>query len=255
MWRALCLTCLLGLATLPVRAGMFDDEEARARIEKLRGDVGELDKRTELTTKNQFDFANQLEAIKADVAKLRGQIEVIVNELEATQKRQKDFYIDLDTRLRTIESAAAAAKAEAKPEAAAEAPKVDPASEMREYEAALTLFKTAKYKEAQAAFLAFVKNYPGSASLPSAHYWAASSFYQLKDYGRAAELFGHLAAAWPDDSKAPDALLAQANAQLEGGDAKNGRRSLEILIEKYPASTAALSAKSRLKSLPAAKKK
>jgi hypothetical protein len=44
------------------------------------------------------DFANQIEAVKADIAKLRGQIEVLTYELEATQKRQKDFYVDLDNR-------------------------------------------------------------------------------------------------------------------------------------------------------------
>lgn len=251
MWRALFIACVLGLATLPVRAGMFDDEEARTRIQKLRSDFDELAKRADLATKNQLDFANQVEAINADVAKLRGQIEVIVNDVEATQKRQKDFYIDLDSRLRAIETAGADAKTVAK----AEAPKIDPANETRDYEAALTLFKGAKYKESLAAFQAVIKNYPNGSLLPSAHYWAASSFYQLKDYGHAGELFGYLAANWPDDSKAPDALLAQANAQLEGGDVKNGRRTLEILIEKYPASSAVPSAKSRLKSLPAPKKK
>jgi hypothetical protein len=99
------------------------------------------------------------------------------------------------------------------------------------------------------------QNYPSGGLLPSAHYWAASSFYQLKDYGHAAELFGHLAGTWPNDAKAPDALLAEANARIEGGDAKGGRKALETLIEKYPASSATPSAKSRLKGLPPQKKK
>jgi len=251
MWRVLFLACVLGLATVPARAGMFDDDEARARIQKLRGEFDDLTKRVDLATKNQLDFANQVEALKADVANLRGQIEVIVNDVEATQKRQKDFYIDLDTRLRAFETAGAEAKAAAK----SDAPKTDPANETRDYEAALTSFKAAKYKDSLAAFQAFIKGYPNSSLLPSAHYWAASSYYQLKDYGRAGELFGYLATNWPDDGKAPDALLAQANAQIEGGDVKNGRRTLEILIEKYPASSAAPSARSRLKTLPAPKKK
>ena len=80
---------------LPAQAGMFDDEEAHAKIEQLRDqlwlEVTDLGKRADTTSRNQVDFANQVEAIKADIAKLRGQIEVLTYELEAAQKRQKDF--------------------------------------------------------------------------------------------------------------------------------------------------------------------
>jgi len=68
-------------------------------------------------------------------------------------------------------------------------------------------------------------------------------------------LFGLLAHTWPNDAKAPDALLAQGNAQIEGGDAKSGRKTLETLIATYPTSSAAGPARSRLKSLPPPKKK
>lgn len=249
--RAAAVACAAaGLAGSPAaHAGLFDDQEARGRIDKLREDFDQLAKRTELAARNQIDFANQAELLKTEVAKLRGQIEVILNDVDTTQKRQKDFYVDLDSRLRKLESAAAQP-------AAAEAPAAaDPAGETRDYEAALTAFKGAKYKEAFAAFQAFIKAYPGSTMLASAHYWAASSLYQTKDYARAGELFGALAASFPNDARASDALLAQANAQIEGGDAKAGRKTLEALIEKYPSSSTAAAAKSRLKSLPAPRKK
>lgn len=253
MRRALLRSLAVALAAaglaLPVQAGLFDDEEARTRIETLRLDFDELAKRTEQAAKNQIDFANQAELLKTEVAKLRGQIEVLLYEMDSTQKRQKDFYVDLDSRLRALETVASA------PPAAEAPPTVDPAIETRDYEAALTAFKGARYKDALAAFQAFIKAYPASPLQASAHYWSASSLYQLRDYVHAAEVFGLLAATWPDDAKAPDALLAQANAQIESGDAKAGRKTLETLIEKYPASSTTPAAKSRLKSLPAARKK
>lgn len=230
----LAATC----AALPARAGMFDDEEARARIEKLRGEVAELAKRVDIASKNQLDFSNQFETLKGDISRLRGQIEVVTYELEAAQKRQKDFYVDLDNRLRKIETAAEAKPAETK---------VDPASETRDYEAALSAFRGAKYKDAFNGFAAFTKAYPKSVFLPSAHYWAASSLYQTKDYARAAEIFGQMAATWPDDAKAPDALLKQADAFQAAGDAKNARRALEHLVDKYPSSSVAQGARLRLK--------
>jgi len=135
--------------------------------------------------------------------------------LEATQKRQKDFYIDLDNRIRKIETAAA----EGKPAAATpgEGAPADPAAEMRDYETALTLFKSAKYNEALAAFLGFIKNHGNSNLLANAHYWAASAHFQLREYAKAAELFAKVSAAWPNDAKAPDALLGKANSQQEAG--------------------------------------
>jgi TolA-binding protein len=93
------------------RAGLFDDEEARPH-RALRVEVTELASASKSINRNQIDFANQVEAVKADIAKLRGQIEVLTYELEATQKRQKDFYVDLDNRC-----ASSSAPAEAKPEA------------------------------------------------------------------------------------------------------------------------------------------
>ena len=52
MIRVLVLAAALGLASLPARAGLFDDEEARARIGKLRADFDELAKRTDLAAKD-----------------------------------------------------------------------------------------------------------------------------------------------------------------------------------------------------------
>ena len=248
-WWVLALLVL----ALPVRAGLFDDDEARARIDKLRADLGEVSKRLDTASKNQIDFANQAGALRSDLARLRGQIEVLVNDLDSLQKRQKDFYVDLDSRLRKLESAAAAAqppKDETPP-----AKPVDPAAETRDYEAALMAFRGAKYKEAQAGFLGFIKAYPSSILLPSAHFWAASSHYQLKEYAKAAELFAKVAESWPADAKAPDALMGQANALEAAGDLKGARAVLESLVQKHPNSSAAQAARQRLKTLPVARKK
>lgn len=232
----LLVALMLGLAVLPAHAGLFDDDEARAR-------AGEANKRIDTVSKNQLDLANQLEALRAQIAELRGKIEVLGNDMEATQKRQKDFYIDLDNRLRKLEPAAPAADGDnaAKPDATAAA------NESTDYEAALNLMKGGKYKEALNAFLAFGKAYPSSKLQASASFWAASSRYQLKDYAKAADLFALTAKTWPDDPKAPQALLAQASAQYDAGDLKASRKTLEHLIDKYPNSAEAKTARQRLK--------
>lgn len=235
---AIVFLAALALPAPPVLAGMFDDDEARRRIEKLRAEV---DAMSERTNRNQIDFANQSELLKSDLARIRGQLEELQNEIETTQKRQRDFYIDLDTRLRKLEPAPATAAT------TATAAPSDPAQEAPGYDAAFGTFKAGRYKEAYEAFLAFIKNYPGSNLLPNAHYWAASSQYQLKDFNKAADLFAKVAATWPNDPKAPDALLAQGNALTEAGDARGAKKALETLIRQYPASAAAQTARQRLK--------
>lgn len=229
--------------SLPAQAGVFDDEEARAKIEKLseqtQAQLTDLARRADIAGRNQIDFANQAEAIKADIAKLRGQIEVLTYELEATQKRQKDFYVDLDGRLRKLEQAAVAASAEP--------PKPDPAIETHAYEAALASLKASKFKEAAGAFLAFITSYPEGALTASAHYWGAYAHAQDKDHAAAAELFGKFAAGWPDDERAPNALASRI-ASLEAlKDWKSVRLTLQQLAEKYPTSEAGKKAKLKLK--------
>jgi tol-pal system protein YbgF len=247
-WGPLPLIGLTVLAALPAHAGIFDDDEARARIDRikaeLRTEFESLSTRVDRAAKNQIEFANQTETLKADLARVRGQMEVLANEVEGTQKRQRDFYVDLDSRLRKLETTGATPPAEAKAEGPA---KVDPAQETHDYEAALAAFKGGKYKEAATAFQAFIKAYPNSGLLPNAHYWSGSSQYRLGDFARAADTFGKVAATWPNDPKAPDALLAQGSALGEAGDAKGSRRILDTLIALYPAAPAAQIAKQRIK--------
>ena len=50
-------------------------------------------------------------------------------------------------------------------------------------------------------------------------------------------------AAWPDDAKAPDAMLNIATAQDAMGDRRGAQKTLEGLLAKYPAEPAAASAK------------
>ncbi|KAF0166660.1 MAG: tol-pal system protein YbgF [Rhodocyclaceae bacterium] len=242
---AALLPALLLAATLalPARAGMFDDEEARRQIEQLREqlrtEVADLAKRTDTVSRNQIDFANQIEAIKSDIAKLRGQIEVLTYGLEAAQKRQQDFYVDLDNRLRKLEKPPADAKAEPA--------KADPAQETRDYEIALAALKAAKFKEAAASFVAFIKTYPNGSLAASAHYWGAYAQAQAKDHAAAAELFGKFAAGWPTDDRAPAALESRIASLEAGKDWKGVRATLEQLAERYPNSDAGKRAKLRLK--------
>lgn len=255
---ALMAGLFVGLAAGQAHAGLFDDEEARMRINEMRNEFNGRVSKLESGARAQLELADQIELLKTEIARLRGENEVLSNDLANAIKRQKDFYVDLDNRLRKLEPHADAAAAAPQPAtaapaaapAAAVAPPVtaaDPAAESRDYEAALTQLRGGKYKEAATGFIGFIRRHPGSSFQPSAHFWAASSLYQLKDNAAAAEYYAKVANQWPDDNRAPDALLGLASAQQAQGDAKAATRSLERLAAKYPSSSAAQIARQRLK--------
>ena len=247
--RSLSVACLLALS-IPAHAALFDDTEARARIEKLRAELIAMQQSVDTASKNQLDFANQIEAIKAELAKLRGQLEVLANDVDTTQKRQKDFYVDLDTRLRKLEPVGAAPAADSglpSGEATGSKTPLDENAATRDYEVALSFVKAGRYRDAVTSFAAFNRTHVGSVRQPSAHFWQASSHFQLREFAKAADQYARVVASWPNDPKAPDAMLGQANAQFESGDSKAGHKTLEALVQQYPKSSAAQTAQQRLK--------
>ena len=265
----------LALAAAQVHAGIFDDEEARKSIAATQARLDGLSKTLDarMTTLEQqskqlgFDLLRDLEGIKSDIAKIRGQIEVLTYELNEQQKRQRDLYVDLDSRLRKMETAASAGAAPAPatdPNApppttvantatsASPPPPVAPAvvpvsgAEQKAYDAALDQFKRSDYNGAIASFQNFVKTYPRSLLASSAQYWIGNAQFARRDYKAAIASQRTLIQAYPDSPKVPDALLAIATAQSEQGDNASARRTLEELMSKYPQSEAAGKAKQRL---------
>src|SRR5262245_57587463 len=103
-------------------AALFDDDEARKRIADTNVRLTQVQKQLEdriaalesqIRSQGLVDLFNSVEQIKSDIARLRGQVEVLTYELEQAQKRQKDLYVDLDSRVRKLESSGAAGAGDA----------------------------------------------------------------------------------------------------------------------------------------------
>lgn len=238
-WR-IRLPLILVCAALQgaAQAGLFDDEEARARVEALRKQMIEVNINLETLNRNQLDFANQTENLRADLAKIRGQLEVLTYDLEAAQKRQKDFYVDLDNRVRKLETA---------PPPVAEVAKPDEGIEIRDYETALATLKNLKYKEAAELMNIFITTYPTSALSASAHYFGGYANAQIKNHLKAVELFGKFAATWPTDERVPSALESQVFSLDALKDSKGAQVALTTLATQYANSDAGKRAQLRLK--------
>ena len=59
---------------------------------------------SQIEARAMVNLMNQLDGLSRDLNKLRGKIEELGNSILNAEKRQKDMYLDLDTRLRRIET-------------------------------------------------------------------------------------------------------------------------------------------------------
>jgi tol-pal system protein YbgF len=258
---------LVGTAlALPAFAQLFDDNEARRRVELLRQQVEANRKATEerllkaeaaaqAATEQSaargavLELSSQLETLRGDIAKMRGQLEVLNHQSETAEARQKQLYLDIDTRLRKLEQRAEQQAAVPEKPAAPAAPsaEAEPSpGEAKAYQAALDQFKLGNYTLAVAAMQGFLVTYPSSSLAANAQYWIGMAHSGQRDYKSAIAAQRKLLAAWPDSPKAPDAMLSIASAQETMGDRKSAQQTLQELIAKYPASSSAASAKQRL---------
>ena len=282
--RALACAAALAAVASPARAGLFDDEEARRRIDALRQELSQQGKdneariaRLEESIRNigVVELVRQLDQMNGEIAKLRGQIEVLNNDNQQLQKKQRDFYLDLDSRLKRLEgggTASSASSPSSGPAATSTAPattgpttdfgptasaaaapkpptREEQARELRTYDAASNLFRRNDFPSAIEAFRAFVKDYPASPLAANAEYWIGICYANLKDYRNALAAQEQLLSKYPQSAKAPDALLAIAAIHAEQGDVGSARNTLEDIIARYPSSEAAGKARTRLSSM------
>ena len=249
-----------GAAQAALAQGLFDDNEARRRIELLRQQL-EADRKNndariakaEAAAEQAadrgalIDIANQLEALRNDMARMRGQLEVLANQSDTGEGRQKQLYLDIDTRLRRLEqNQEKQSSAPERPAAAAAADAEPTPGEAKAYQAALDQFKLGNYALAVAAMQGFLVTYPSSPLASNAQYWIGMAYSGQRDYKNAIAAQRKLLVQWPDSSKAPDAMLSIASAQETMGDRASARKTLEELVAKYPGSSSATSAKQRL---------
>jgi tol-pal system protein YbgF len=260
----LALSCV---AVGPAYAGLFSDDEARQQIQDVAKRVsgleaeaknqatvnGQQDDTNKQQTRTMLDLQSQIDALNAQIRGLIGQNENLDHGIQDAEKRQKDFYIDLDTRLRNLEKAAADAKVKQAAEAVAASsvaaePQDDMAAGNRAFENAHGLYKAGKHQEAVAAFEDFVKKFIDSVYVPNAYYEMGSAYFVLGDYKKAQENYQTVLSQYGFSPKAPDAMLGIADCYQERKEVITAKRVLKQIVTKYPGTEAAKAAEKRLSS-------
>lgn len=257
MKKLILLACLF---TAPLYAALFEDTDARKKLQEMQLKETELEARivnleAVIKSGSLNDMLNQIELVKQDISKLRGDIETLRHLNATVEQRQRDLYQDLDGRLRKMEEKSVASNAtpSGKTTEAPPVPEVKPLSDEEIIDQANQLLDGMKYKEAFQAFTDFIKQFPNSSLLPDAKYGLANSQFNLKNYKASLGTYQKLLDQHPDFIKTPEALLGLANAQIQLALIPEAKKSLKDLIKKYPKSDVIQNAQKRLKVLESIK--
>lgn len=242
------MACVLAFNT---HAALFEDDEARRAILEMRQrlDLSQQRMTEDLRKANEdnaqlrrslLELSGQIDALRNEMAQMRGQGEQVTRQLSEVQRIQKDLSQGVDARLSKFEPSKVTVDGR---EFVAEP------AEKQEFEAALAVMRKGEFAPAQTAFGNFLKRYPQSGYKAPALFWLGNAQYALRNYRDAITNFRTLVATDTEHVRAPEAVLAVANCQVELKDIKGARKTLEDLLKAYPQSEAASVAKDRLSKL------
>ncbi len=191
------------------------------------------------------DFSNRIESLQHDLQHLQGEVEVINHGIEELKRKQREMYLDLDRRVRKVETtpqSAAPGDANAPGQAAA-------AEERAAYESAFALLRDGKYDEAIPMFEAFVKQYPAGETSVNARYWLGEAYFVQRRYDVARVEFENIVTQHPTAAKYSDALLKLGLTHYELGVWDKSSQALNEVVTKFPNTTQAQIASQRLEKL------
>jgi tol-pal system protein YbgF len=240
------------------QAGLFEDDEARKaildlrqRVEQSNAAIQGLANENAQLRRSLLDFQGQIDSLKSELSQSRGaqeqstrtQAELargqaeLARALSEFQIRQKDLVLGVEDRLRRFDPVKVnldGAEFMAEP------------AEKRDFDAAMETFRKGDFATAQLALGSFVQRYRTSGYAASALFWLGNAQYANKDYKESMANFQLMLKSSPTHPRAPEAMLAVSNVQIELKDLKGARKTLDELVKAYPASETAATARERL---------
>lgn len=232
-----------------------------------------------------LDMIQQVDEISEEVGLLRGDIEVQGNDISEIKKRQRELYLDIDRRLRGLESGAGSQASGGQiivPQVATtppagttsttdpQTPSVEPSlpepsvttetttasisptpsvtqsAEKEAYQAAFDTLKEGRYKKAKTELKTFLDKYPNSSYAGNAQYWLGEAHYVTRNFDQGIIEFEKVLKGYPNSNKVPDAMLKLGYTFYERKQFDQSKAILQDLQERFPKTTASSLAAKRL---------
>lgn len=256
-------------------------EQSQGHMETKLG--SDLEARLKVIYATQAELRLEMDRLKAEINKLTGRVEDNDNLIKRTfekdltgQDNMKAQVADLNMRIKEMDKAIkhmeenlragldAAGKTQTAQPAqpattASAAPASNPSampvagsehlSDKDLYNHTLDLFKEGKTDEAFKGFKSFLEKFPKSELAGNAQFWIGECHMNKKQYDLAILAYQDVIKNYASNNKVPNAILRQGVAAELYGDKKLARALYKKVIEKYPNTAEAKTAKERLAKL------
>jgi len=126
--------------------------------------------------------------------------------------------------------------------------RADPAQK-RSFDTAIDSFRNGDFRQAAVQLSVMRDRFPDSPYAPSVLFWYASAQYALREFKSAIASYGSFLTAHAKHPRAADARLNLGLSQADAGDRVAARKSLQMVVDQFPESNAAVVAKERLSRL------
>ncbi len=246
----------------------------QAQLAKLNEDMSRMGRL--IDNRAMLDMIQLVDQLSEEISQLNGQIEQQGFDLEGIKKRQRELYLDIDRRLRDLESGATAqagsisvpqvdtpapattsgqqAPSVEAPSTAAtqttaavtQTPSVTQSEEKAAYQAAFDTLKEGRYKNAKTELKTFLSRYPNSSYAGNAQYWLAEAHYVTRNFEQGIVEFKQVLDKYPSSNKVPDAMLKLGYTFYELKQFPQAKQVLTDLRDKFPNETASRLASKRL---------
>ena len=205
---------------------------AQSEEQAARAQTAELSEQLQALRRSLLELNNQLEALRGEMARLRGSNEQLQRDVSEVQRKQTDIGQAVDDRLRKLEPQKVTLDGKefiADPE------------EKRQYDEAIALLRGGDFDKASQALRGLLEALAGQRlqRRRRASGWATRCTASATTR-KPSRAFRAFVARSPDSERAPEALLAIANSQVEMKDKVAARKTLDELIKAYPKSEAAV---------------
>ena len=261
-------------------------QRSEAKLSAVQGQLKKLSEEMSrqgrlIDNRAVLDMIQQVDEVSEDIGLLRGEIEVQGNDINDIKKRQRELYLDIDRRLRDLESGATtqapasqisvpqvstAASAgsvttgqqtpsvePSTPEPAtsttasvSQTPSVTQSAEKEAYQAAFDTLKEGRYKQAKTELKTFLDKYPNSSFSGNAQYWLGEAHYVTRNFDQGVVEFEKVLKTYPTSNKVPDAMLKLGYTFYERKQFDQAKAILQDLRERFPKTTASRLATKRL---------
>lgn len=126
-------------------------------------------------------------------------------------------------------------------------PRLAPAQVADTYRQAMEMYGKGEIDRSRATFQRVFDADPSGDLADNALYWIGETYYSTGKYGEAIAQYQKIQRDYASANKAPDAILKMGMAYARQGDLSLARRTYEMLIERYPYSTAAAAARAEIR--------